>query len=211
MANKNEFNFDPDMSGFGDMIGQWGSYFGYKNPAKQGMNYLNQSAAEQQGYYEPYMRHGEEMYGPMSQQYNALMNDPGGRMNQIGQSYQQSPGFKFALQQALQGSGAAQAAGGMAGTPQHEQQNMQLATNMANQDYNQWLQQALGQYDVGLGGAQNVYGIGANSANSLANNMRNIRQDQSELGYKQGQYDNAHNSDLWSGIGKVATGILNWL
>ena len=34
----------------------------------------------------------------------------------------------------------------MAGSPQHEQENMQLATNLGNQEYNGWLTKALGLY-----------------------------------------------------------------
>ena len=106
---------------------------------------------------QPYIDQGQAQYGNLNSQYGQLMNDPGGRMNQIGQSYHQSPGFQFALQQALQGAGHAAAAGGMAGSPHHEQQNMGLATNLANQDYNQWLQQALGLYGRGMSGSQSLY------------------------------------------------------
>jgi hypothetical protein len=89
-------------------------------------------------------------------QYGQLMNDPGGKYNQIGESFQQSPGFKFAMQQAMNAQNHAAAAGGMAGSPMHEQMAQQTATDLANQDYYNYMQGATGLYGQGLNGQQNI-------------------------------------------------------
>ena len=81
-------------------------------------------------------------------------------MNQMGKSYQESPGLKNQIAQAMQGSGHAAAAGGMAGSPQHEQQNMQLSSDIASKDYNNWMQNALGLYNSGLSGQQGMAVMG---------------------------------------------------
>ena len=117
---------------------------GGKNPANSAMPYLNQIPGQTQQYQQPWYQAGQNQLPELESQYGQLMNDPGGRMNQIGESFHESPGFKFALQQALQGGNHAAAAGGMAGSPQHEQQNMQLATDLGNQEYNNWMLGLLG-------------------------------------------------------------------
>src|SRR4029077_19140922 len=116
------------------------SLFGGKksNPANAGMPYLNQIPGMTSPYFQPYINAGQEAIPNLQGQYNELLQGPGNKLNQIGQDYQQSPGLQFAIQQALQGAGHAAAAGGMAGSPQHEQQNMQLASHLADQDYYNW-------------------------------------------------------------------------
>jgi hypothetical protein len=69
----------------------------------------------------------------------------------------------------MQRSGHAAAAGGMAGSPQHEQQNMQLSSDIASQDYNNWMGNALGLYNQGLSGQQGMAGMGQNAGNNMAN------------------------------------------
>lgn len=153
-----------------------GALFG--NAADQANPYYDQSRQQLQQYMDPYHQSGLRSMGMLEGQFGNLLNDPGGKLNQMGQGYQESPGFKFALQQAMQGAGNAAAAGGMAGSPQHEQQNMGLATNLANQDYNQWLQNAMGLYGAGLSGAQNMYGIGAGASQGLGEGMSSLYQNQ---------------------------------
>src|ERR1700690_1331158 len=103
--------------------------FGFKNPADAASPYYGQIPGQTNPYFEPYFNNGVNSGKTLNDQYSGLMNDPGGMMNKFGESYKESPGMKFAIQQALQASGNAAAAGGMAGSPQHEQQNMQLAND----------------------------------------------------------------------------------
>jgi len=189
------------LNGIGNLLGGIGNYSDWENPASAGMPYFNQARNELPGYYNDYIQRGQRMGSGLENQYNQLMNDPGARMNQIGASYHQSPGFQFQLQQALQAGNQAAAAGGMAGTPQHQQQNMALATNLSNQDYNQYLQNALGQYNIGLSGGHNLYNTGFNASDSLANGMSNLLQSQANYAYNAANNENQHNSDLWSSIG----------
>lgn len=138
------------------------------DPSKKAKKYLEKIPGMIKPYYDPYIEAGNRQLPGLEEQYGQMMNDPGGKLNDIGQGYHQSPGFDFALKQALQGSGNAASAGGMAGSPQHEYQNMETATGLADQDYNSWLSNALGLYGGGLSGSQGLYNQGANSADSLA-------------------------------------------
>lgn len=181
-------------------MGIFDSIFGTNDPGKGAMKYLNQIPGMAQNAFNPYIQAGNRQLPGLEDQYSQLINDPGARMNQISSGYQQSPGYQFAVQQALQGSGNAAAAGGMAGSPQHEQQNMTLANNLANQDYNQYLQNALGMYGQGLQGSQGLYNTGYNASNSLADMLANVYGSQANLGYAGGANQNAAKSGLWGGL-----------
>lgn len=194
---------------FGSVIGMGadiGSYFDWRNPANAPMKYLEQGRNELPDYYKDYIQRGNRMGGQAEDQFGQLMNDPGGRMNQIGQSYQQSPGFQFQLQQALQAGNQSAAAGGMAGTPQHQQQNMGLANNLANQDYNQYMQNALGQYDIGLQGGQHMYDTGYGASNQLGQSMKDLLESQARLKYSGEDQRNKHQGSFWSKLGGYFSG-----
>ena len=173
-----------------------------KNPADVASQDIGQIPGKTQPYYQPYFNEGVNQLGQTSGQYTGLMSDPAGKLNDIGKGYQQSPGFKFALEQALGGSGHAAAAGGMAGSPQHEQQNMELATQLGNQDYNNWLQQATGLYGQGLTGGQNMANQGQQAGQSQADMIAQALAQQGNLGYAGQQNKNQANANMWGGIGK---------
>lgn len=178
------------------------------NPADDAMKYLKQIPGAIGGYYNPYIQAGREALPQLQGQYGNLINDPGGMLNKIGGGFQQSPGFKFALDQALQGSGHAAAAGGMAGSPQHEQQNMQLATQLGNQDYYNWLNQATGMYGTGLQGLGGIANLGFNASTGMADQIAQALAAQSQLGYAgkaaQNQGRGSAFGNILGGLGSLA-------
>lgn len=190
------------MSWLSDLFG------GGKNPADAAMPYLNQIPGQTQGYQQPFFDAGKNQLPGLQDQYSQLMNDPGGRMNKIGESFQQSPGFKFAMDQALQGGNHAAAAGGMAGSPQHEQQNMQLATDLGNQEYNNWLKNALGQYDMGVQGAQGMANQGQQAGQSMADMIAQTLAQQGNLAFQGQQQQNQNKTDMWGNALKLGGAAL---
>ena len=186
--------------GMGAGAGLGGLFANYTNPADKAMPYMDQIPYALQQYMSPYINAGNQSLPGLQNQYGQLMNDPGGRLNQMGQGYHQSPGFQFALQQALQGSGHAAAAGGMAGSPQHEQQNMGLATNMANQEYNQYLQNAMGLYGMGMQGQQGLYNTGAQAGMGMGQDMASLLAHQGQLAYEGQNTENQHNAGSWGSL-----------
>lgn len=177
---------------------------GGKNPADAAMPYLNQIPGQTNQYMQPWFDAGKGALTGLQDQYGQLTKDPGGKMNQIGQSFQQSPGFKFAMDQAMQGGNHAAAAGGMAGSPQHEQQNMQLATNLGNQEYNNWLQNALGMYGMGIQGQQGLSQQGQQSGQSMADMIAQTLAQQGNLAFQGSRQQNQNKNDLWGNIFKGA-------
>jgi hypothetical protein len=152
--------------------------FSFLNPSENANKYLKKIPSLVSDQLSPYINAGNNQISALEKQYSQLMQTPGQMLNSIGQSYQQSPGFNFALQQALQGANHAAAAGGMAGSPQHQYQNMQIGTNLANQDYNDWLQKALGLYGTGISGSQDMYHTGYNASDSLARYLKDTLESQ---------------------------------
>jgi len=211
---------------FGDFIGQYGnaSNFGKaagaggigaglfgmmqnnKNPADVAMPYLNNIPGQISPYYQPYVNAGQNALGTIQPEFKNLLANPGGKLNQIGQNFQQSPGFKFALQQALQGAGHAAAAGGMAGSPEHEFENMALATNLGNQEYYNWLKPATELYGTGLTGTQDIFHQGQIASKDLSDQIANILAQKAQLAFTGEQQQNmAQNQALNNVFGGAST------
>ncbi len=182
--------------------------FGGKNPSKDANKIIGQIPGQTQGYQQPFFEAGKNQLPGLSDQYGQLLKDPGGRMNQIGQSFKESPGFKFAMQQALQGGNHAAAAGGMAGSPEHEQQNMQLATDLGNQEYNNWMQNALGMYGQGLQGSQGMANQGQQAGQSMADMIAQMLAQQANLSYSGQAQQNQNKSDMWGNATKLGGAAL---
>jgi hypothetical protein len=167
--------------------------FLYDDPSEEANKYLERIPGETMPYYQPYMQAGQRQLPGLEQQYGQLMNNPGGKLNEIGQGFHESPGFQFALKQALQGAGHAEAAGGMAGSPEHELKNMEIGTQLGNQDYYNWLNPATNLYNEGLGGSQGLYNGGFSASDAIAKILSGNRESQSSLAYAGGANRNAMN------------------
>src|ERR1700751_3520310 len=107
---------------------------GYTNPADKAMPYLDQIPDTIKPYYQPYIDAGQQSLSSLMGQYNTLLSNPGAIMNMAGGGFQQSPGYQFQMNQAINAANNAAASGGMAGTPYHQQNAAGMASNLANQD-----------------------------------------------------------------------------
>lgn len=193
------------------LFGMYGADNGAKGMANAGNQYLNQIPGQTGQYYDPYINAGRGQLPGLSDQYSQGMKDPGGRLNQIGEGYHQSPGFKFALEQALGASNRSAAAGGMVGSPSNQQNNIETATGMADKDYNDWMQNALGIYNNAMTGGQHMADQGLSAGNSQANMIAqmlaqqaaNAREDQAARNRAKGNGW----GDFAAGAGKFAGGV----
>lgn len=175
----------------------------FANPSNAAQPYLNQVPGTVSPYFNPYIQAGTEQLGNYQNQLGQLTNNPGGFVNQIGSGYQQSPGFQFALQQALRAAGNQQAAGGMSGTPAAQFQAEQVATGLANQDYYNWLQQALGAYGKGLEGEQGLVQGGQLAGSQLGGILGQNLGNQAAFGYAGKAQQNQLLGGLLGGIGNL--------
>lgn len=207
------FNFnDALQSGMlGGALGGVGSglfgMFGSQNPASSAMPYEQQGMNQLPGYYQPYMQGAQGMQPGMSNTLSGLMSNPGGALNQIGSNFHSSPGFNFAMRQAMMAGNQSMGAGGMAGSPEAMQYNQGTATNLANQNYYNYTDQAQGLLGQGLQGGLGMYGIGANAANNLGQNMSDMFNNEAMMKYagtqQQNQNQGAGLGGLLGGIGSI--------
>jgi len=149
----------------------------------------------------PYLNQIPGLYDPLKQQFSNLSANPGQRLNEIGGEYKQSPGFQHALQQALMASQHDAAAGGMLGTPASQYNAMEAASGLASQDYNNWMNGAVGLHNLGLAGQSNI-----------ADNISQVLAQQGAYGYMGQANQNQNNNTLWSnlfrGLGGAAGGFM---
>ena len=176
---------------------------GGKDPSKEAMNYLNQIPGAVNPYYQPYIDQGQASGKDLSGRYGQMLNDPGQLFSDLGKGYKESPGYKFKLKQALGASGNAQAAGGMAGSPQHEQLNMQLANDIASQDFNDYMKNILGLYGEGISGEQGEAERGYNASTGYGDILGQKLGSQAQYGFAGQAGKNANQSQLFQNIFKA--------
>lgn len=189
MASK--FGLGPMMGG---LFGTGGSGSGNQDP---GMGYLNQIAPMLHQEYDPWINNGMAQAGALNgyvqqgqqagqdlsyynnmgqkagnslyPQLNNMVNNPSGVMNNIGSTFQQSPGYQWQVNQSLGAANRAAAAGGMAGSMAEQQNIADTTGQLANQDYYNYLNHGLGVYNQGIQGLQNMYGTGVGTAEDQYN------------------------------------------
>ncbi len=83
---------------------------------------MNQIPGVGHQYYDPFVNEGKEAGGVLKGQYSRML-DPTSFMDDIMGHYKQSEGAKYQTEQLGRGIGATAAAGGIAGTPEHQRQS----------------------------------------------------------------------------------------
>ena len=189
------------LGGLGQAAGGIAGLFGHKkNPAKGALDELGRIPGQTQGYYQPYQQAGNQALNSLMGQYGSLMNNPGQKFGDLGAGYKESPGYQKTLMEALSGANNAAAMGGQLGTPQHQDYAAQAAGNVANEDYEQYINHILGMYGQGLQGQQGIetQGYGANT--DYANMLANLGQQRAQYQYAGQAGQNAANAQNWGNI-----------
>lgn len=183
MDSLTKFGLGAGLGGLGAGLG--GMYMGGgDNPYDAASGYFNKIPGQISPYFNPYINAGRDslgklqgQYGTMmgqyqgvQNQYNDLMNDPSATYNWLAGGYQQSPGFNWQMKQGMNAANNAAAAGGMAGSPQHQQQAATMAEGLANQDFQNYMSRITGMYNTGLQGNQGMFNTGLQGMQGI-NNM----------------------------------------
>ena len=176
---------------------------GYKDPAAAGKPYLENIPGQVSPYFDPFIQRGERAGSTLEGQYGNMINDPSGMINKFGQGYQQSPGLDFAIKRAMEAGNRSAAAGGMAGSPAHQEQNMATATGMAEKDYYDWLDRTLGMYGRGISGQEGMYGKGFAGAQSMADMIAQMLAGEAGMEYSGTAGHNKMMQDILSSIIKA--------
>lgn len=197
--------FSPTGAAAGSAVG--GLISPWSNPYNKSMDYLNQIPGTVTPYYNPYIQAGGRSLNTLENTYNQLLQNPGQTMNQIGSGFQASPGYQYNVEQATNAANQAAAAGGMLGTPEEQQQLAGTVSGLANQDYYNYLNNALGLYGQGLSGMQGINQMGYNASDQLARTLKDVLESQSKASMAQQYAENQRSAAESSGFGDVLGGF----
>lgn len=171
-----------EMMGFGAAGAGLGSLFSnQQNPYNSAEPYLNQIPGMLSSAYGPYMQAGQGAMGQLQGQYGNLLKGGQGLQNQFSQmaqnpsqfynqmasNYHSSPGYQWQVGQGMNAVNNAAMSGGMAGSPQHQQQAATMTQGLANQDFQNYMNTTQQQMGMGLQGGENMYGMGLQGLQGL--------------------------------------------
>lgn len=181
---------------------------GGRNPADAAQGYLGQIPGAVNPYYQPYINAGQQSMGQTQGIYNQMTQNPNDYYNKIASGYKESPGYQFKLQQGLGAANNAAAAGGMAGSPEHQFQSAGIAEGFANQDFNDYLQNVLGINQTGLQGQENALGRGYNASTGYGDILGQLLGKQGQYAYAGQAGQNAQQGNNLSNILKLGSMFL---
>jgi hypothetical protein len=179
------------MSIFDSLFGKWGG---------KAENTAGNIGKQIKPVYDPYMNAGQGSLNQLQPLLQMLTQNPGQFYNQIGQNFQQSPGFQFSVDQATNAAKNAGAASGMAGSPAVQNALAQQITGMASQDYGNYMSGATGMFNQGLSGLTGMSQLGYNAANSYGNNLTDIQKMLSQLQYSRAGNEAQSTGGLFGGL-----------
>lgn len=208
------------MPGWGTAIGGvaggvLGGFTGGKgnqqDAAKEANKYYSQIPGAMKPYYDPYIQAGNASIGPYQQMMQQMMQDPSAFINTMGQNYQKSPGYDWQMKQGQSAIANANAAGGMAGTPQHEQMSAEMSQGLAAKDYNDYMNRIMQGFGMGAQGTGNIFNTGASMSGDLATNLAQALMSQGNLAYSssnnQNQQSGGQMGSMMGGFGSAANGL----
>lgn len=193
---------------------------GYSNPADSAMGYLNQIPGQTEQYFKPYIDRGQNNANTLQGQYDQMTSNPGEFYNKLAGGYKESPGFQARMKRAMSAGDEANARGGMAGTPQHQENNMQMASDLSSEDYEKYLNHMMGIFGAGQSGmshfndqgfeASKDYGTGlANNLGAKASYAFGGQAGQNKYNADQQTQNNANRPDYFGGASNAFSSILS--
>jgi hypothetical protein len=180
---------------------------GGKNPANAAMPYLNQIPQVGINSYAPFINEGKTAGNRLSGEYEKLLADPSAFIDALMQKYEPSQGYQFKKDLLSREVGNTAAAGGIAGTPYHQQQEGELVNNLLSEDMQTFLKNVLGLYGTGLQGEGDIYNKGFSASEALASLLGSNLSQQGSLAFQGQSQKNANRSAMINSFAKLlATG-----
>lgn len=174
----------------------------------EAQGYLNKMEPMLHQYYDPYINNGQQAMGTLNDQYSQLLNDPAAMQAMLGGGYEQSPGYQYQYDTAMNAGNQAAAAGGMLGTPAHDTQMMGTAQGLASQDYWKYYGANQDLYNQGLGGTENMFKYGYDASNQMAGGLGNLYGSQANMAFGKANSFNQMIGSLLGGAGGALGAML---
>ncbi len=176
-----------------------------KNPASAANPYLSQIPGVGQQYYSPYVQQGQEAGSQLRGEYQKQLK-PAEFLSSLQSQYEPSDQYKFNQEELMRGMRSLTGAGGYRESPEAAKQYGQRARQLLSEDEQRYLQNALGIYQQGIGGLQDVYGKGASASSALADYLGSALGQQAGMAYRGAAQDMGRNRDLLSLISQSLGG-----
>lgn len=190
----------------------FGNLFGTDHSGeRQAEQYLGQIPGTYHQYLDPYIKGGQQDYGLLQKQFQQMMQQPGQQLAGLGAGFQSDPGYQFQVQQALNAANQAAAAGGMAGSPAAQQHAEDIAQQMANRGYQQYLQNVMGLQSQGLQGVGGLEAQGFQASSSMADNLARALMNQANLSMTEEANRRSEAGGFLGGLGSLASSALPYL
>lgn len=196
---------------FFDEIGKLFGDGNYNNPADAASKYYDQIPGYLKQYLGKYSDMGQRLAPQMENQFNQMMNNPGAFYNQMAQGFRSSPGFQYQVNQATDAANKAAAAGGMAGSPEEQNYVAQTTNQMANKDFDDYMNRVGSIFGQGLQGQEGMENQGFQASGQLGEDLARELMNRGNLAYTGAQNANAHqNNGFGNFLGDVGS-ILSFL
>lgn len=173
-----------------------------EDPSKRANKYMSQIPGVGQKYYNPFIQSGQKAGSTLEGEYGKLMN-PSQFMDDIMSHYNESKGATYEKNELGRGIGATAAAGGFAGTPEHQKEYADMASGVMSKDMQQYLQNALGIYGTGLAGNQDFYNKGFDASGKEADLEGGSLASQGGMAFQQASQTNASRDSFMNALMKA--------
>jgi len=180
-----------------------------EEPGQAATPYLEQARQEVKDYSQPYINQGMTAQSSLNDIFKKLLENPDLIMKMLSGGYQESPGYQFNKNQGLQAIGAANAAGGMLGTPAHERQSADVASGFASRDFGDYMQRMLGLFGTGVQGTENVANRGFNASQGAAENLASLSGAQGSYAARDAGANNAARSNIFGSASNLLPFMFN--
>lgn len=176
---------------------------GNSNPANSAMPYLDQIPGVAHQGYDPYVNAGLDASGRTKSTYEDLMNDPTAFMNKLMEAYKPSEAYGFQKDLLTKEMGNTAAAGGIAGTPLDRMNQAEEVQGLLSKDMQQFFQNALGIFNTGLQGEENIANRGYDATGRLTDTLGGALNQKGGLAFQGAQQKNSDRNGMLSALAKA--------
>lgn len=182
----------------------------FKSVGKAANPYLDQIESQSMERMNPYTSLSS-LGKPLQDRYGQMSQNPVGSIQDIRSQYEQSPGHKRAMYDAMMAADNAAASGGMVGTPMHQEQKMETAAGINDQYERQWVRDAMGQQRYGLEGQQGLFNQGMGANEYLNDNLGSSQYTRANLSMRDRQNNNNRRNGIIKFLMQAGGGGAGWL
>ena len=176
--------------------------FAREDPRKGANKYLDQIPGATGQYYNPFIQGGQTAGNKLGGEYDKML-DPSSFMDHIIEKYQMSKGAEYQRDKLGKGIGATAAAGGYAGTPEHQTEYGEMANGIMSKDMQEYLQNALQIYGGGIAGEKDFYDKGFDASKSMADIVGGKLGSQAGLSFQADSQTNASRDAFMNALMKA--------